>query len=174
VKEEDQRAPPDDAALFAAIRAGNVALGEFGRQVMEILIGGLLPPHTDLELALSTTCLRLSAYVRTAAELAKPYQFQTVASCARSIFELCVDVPLLTEPSLLSEPVAKFHEFTRLSRFRSAKQMVNFYDAHPELEDRTIESRAFLKTPNLETSIEERAKALWGTNKHCKGIRPRH
>lgn len=141
---------------------------------MEILVGGLLAPHTDVELALATTCLRLSAYARTVAELTKPHQFQAVASSARSIFELCADVHLLTVPDLISNPVAKFHEFTRVSRFRSAKKMVAFYDAHPDVKDRTSESRAFLQTPNLERLIDEAAKALWGTNKRNRGIQAQH
>jgi hypothetical protein len=141
---------------------------------MEPIIGGLVAPHTDVELALSTTCLRLSAYTRTAAELIQPHQFQSVASCARSIFELCLDVHLLTDSGIVSAPVDKFHEFTRLSRFRSATRMAAFYDAHPELEDRTGQSRVFLQTPDLEISIEQAAKRLWGVRKKGKGIRPDH
>lgn len=166
--------PEDDEALFAAVRSGTIAVGEFGRQVMERVIGGLVSPYSDAELALSTTCLRLSAYTRTAAELTQPYQFQSVLACARSIFELCIDVHLLAEVGIVATPVEKFHEFTRLSRFRSARKMVDFYDAHTDLKDRTSESRRFLKTPDLETSIEAEAKRLWGTGTNKTGNRPQH
>jgi hypothetical protein len=140
---------------------------------MEGVVRGLIGPYTDAELALSMTCLRLSAYTRVAADLTQPYQFQSLASCARSTFELCVDVHLLTS-EFIPQPVEKFHEFTRLARFRSARRMAKFYDAHPDLADRTRESRQFLKTPGLEASIAAQAQKLWGTGKNQKPIYPEH
>jgi hypothetical protein len=87
---------------------------------------------------------------------------------------LCIDVHILTESGIVSAPVEKFHEFTRVARLRSARKMVAFHDAHPDLEDRTTLSRAFLQTPDLEASIDAAAKNLWGIDKKGKTILTRH
>jgi hypothetical protein len=140
---------------------------------MAVVIGGLLNP-TDREAAIGGTCLRLAAYASTASRLEQPQDFQVLSACARSCLELSVDVEFLTRGELCPNAVEKFHEFTRLARFRAAKQLAAFYDRHIELNDQATEHRALIETPGVASELESVAARLWGTNAKKKPIMPDH
>ena len=166
--------PMTDEILYHALRNGTQALSEFGHTVMEPVFRSQLS-LTDRETAIGMTFYRLLAAVRTLSDLRQPYQFQAISGETRLIFELCVDIHLLTRRKIAND-VEKFHGFTRAARFSAAYKTVEFYKSHPDLEDEgdAEERRKLVETPGKKDEIEALCKGLWGTHKapeHWSGLR---
>ena len=166
--------PMTDEILYHALRIGTQALSEFGHMVMAPVFSSQLA-LTDRETAIGMTFYRLLASVHTLSDLRQPYQFQAVSGQTRLIFELCVDLYLLTR-NRIADGVQKFHGFTRAARFSAAYKTVEFYKQHPELEDPgdAEERRRLVETPGKRGEIEALCQTLWGTHKapeHWSGLR---
>lgn len=151
-----------DDILYHALRIGTQALSEFGHLVMEPVFRAQLA-LTDRENAIGMTFYRLLAAVHTLSDLRRPYHFQAISGQTRLTFELCVDIHLLAKKKITGD-VEKFHGFTRAARFSAAYKTVEFYKAHPKLEDPgdAEERRALVETPGKKDEIEALSKKLWG------------
>lgn len=166
--------PMTDEILYHALRIGTQALSEFGHTVMEPVFSSQLA-LTDRENAIGMTFYRLLAAVRTLSDLRQAYQFQAVSGQTRLIFELCVDIHLLAK-NRIPDGVEKFHGFTRAARFSAAYKTVEFYKAHPDLEDPgdAEERRKLVETPGKQAEIEALCSKLWGRHmapEHWRGLR---
>lgn len=157
--------PMSDGILYHALRIGTQALSEFGHSVMEPVFRAQLA-LTDRENAIGMTFYRLLAAVHTLSDLRQPYQFQAISGQTRLIFELCVDIHLLAKRRI-ADDVERFHGFTRAARFSAAYKTVEFYQAHPGLEDPgdAEERRRLVETPGKKDEIEVLCKKLWGKHK---------
>lgn len=166
--------PVTDEILCHALRIGTQALSEFGFSVMAPVFRGQLN-LTDSEKALGMTFYRLLAAVRTLSDLRAPYQFQAISGQTRLIFELCVDIHLITG-NKVADAIEKFHGFTRAARFSAAYKTVEFYNDHPDLEDPgdAEERRKLVDAPGKKEEIEALCHRLWGKHRppeHWSGLR---
>ncbi len=166
--------PMTDDILLHALRIGTGSLGKFADEIMKPILDGLIG-WTDRDKAIGMTFYRLLAGLKTCNKLTDPFDFQTTAGTTRTIFELCVDLILLTD-NLIVDGVDKFHAFTRAARFSAAYLSVQFYEAHPELkdDDTAAERYRLVQTPGLQTEIESLCKRLWNKHKapeHWSGLR---
>jgi hypothetical protein len=166
--------PPSDEVIILALRSGTKALHEFAETVMEPMFRGALS-LTDYENAVGVTFYRMLHLLRTLGVLNDARDFQTVATCARTIFELCVDVHLLCGEQLVDRAADKFHAFTRAARFYAAGDMVKFYDANPSLEHSTAKEYRRLIGNKVEgTAVLSLCQELWNRPKapaHWSGLR---
>jgi hypothetical protein len=165
--------PPSDAVLILALRAGSRALHEFAETIMEPMFRGAITLN-DEENAVGTTFYRLLHLLRTFGTLNDARDFQTIATCARTIFELCVDTHLLCS-GLIDRAAEKFHGFTRAARFAAAANMVKFYDANPALErdDSAKEYRRLIGNTVEAAAVQALCQELWGKPKapqHWSGL----
>jgi len=167
-------APMSDEILFHGLQTGTQALSEFGHLVMEPVFRSQLA-LTDRENAIGITFYRLLAAIHTLSDLRQPYHFQAISAQTRLVFELCVDIHLLAKKKIAND-IEKFHGFTRAARFSAAYKTVEFYKAHPDLEDPgdAEERRALVETPGKRDEIETLCKRLWNSHKapeHWSGLR---
>jgi hypothetical protein len=172
--EAAEAVPLTDEILYHALRIGTQALSEFGHLRMEPVFRSQLA-LTDREGAIGITFYRLLGAVHTLSDLRQPYHFQAISGQARLIFELCVDIHLLAKRKIVDD-VEKFHAFTRAARFSAAFKTVEFYKAHPTLEDPgdAEERRALVERPGVKHDIEALCQRLWQRRQapvHWSGVR---
>lgn len=164
------------ALLLAAMRANTSALAWFGETTIHASISTFIPPTSEEENALGMLFYSILGQLKTSAELTKPYHVLVLAMNTRATLETCLDIAVMTE-GLIDDPVKKFHEFTRLARFRAAEKRVAFYDLNPELEGPSDaeEARALVNRAGYRSEIETWVKSLWGATirnppKHWSGL----
>lgn len=156
-----QSIPSTKEHEFHAYRACTVELGRFLYEEIVPVLSTLIQPNSR-EIAVATMAYRLCGLVKAAGDLIHPYQFQSVASTARAIYEVCVDLELLCTDKV-GNAVNKFHGFTRASRFDAARQMCDFYERNPTLDgpDKAVERKRLAKTPGESEEIEALCQELW-------------
>jgi hypothetical protein len=169
-----EQVPLTDDILFHAQRTVTQALSEFGHDRMLPVLNGQLALN-ESERAFLFTFYRLLPAVRTLSELRQGYHFQAISGQTRLIFELCVDIHLLSGNNV-PRAVEKFHGFTPAARFSAAYKTVAFYKEHPELEDPgdAEQRRALVNTPGKQVEIETLCHDLWNRREapsHWSGLR---
>jgi hypothetical protein len=115
---------------IAAFFQGTLALSEFADKNVCPVVQATLQ-KTDHEKALTATYYRMCLFLRALAKLDDGAHFQVAAMAARSIFELLLDLKVLAEDPTLAR---KFFDFTWVSRYRKAKQLVDFLQANPNVD----------------------------------------
>ncbi len=83
-------------------------------------------------------------------------QFQVISMLARTIFELAVEIKLI---SLDPDAAHKIDVFTRVEKLRAAKQIVEFKKAHPEAQVHYQTHESFVTA--CEQSIQAEKAATW-------------
>lgn len=155
--------------LIDAWYDGTKHMCHFSREVMLPMLKQLLKPSTQ-ERAVRDTFYRLCLFLRSIVELNKLDHFQSVASAARSIFELWIDLELLAQDTS-GEAVRQYDAFAELERYRRAEQIVRFADAHPNAIAMDISrQRSFCTDPER----QRRLASEWGTNRAGKQNFPDH
>jgi hypothetical protein len=156
--------------MIDALYDGTSGMSEFSCDVMLKLLRSLLGP-TAKEIAVRDTYYRLDLYLRSLLALNKLEHFQSVASAARSIFELWVDIELLARDTT-GEVLKKYNSFPELERYNKAKKLLRYLDAHPDVHhcgDVSIQ-RTYVANPEREA----RLLAIWGTDKRGRLNGPSH
>jgi len=113
-----------------AIFQGTRALSEFAEENVCPQVRAALQ-KSGHEQALAATYYRMCLFLRALAKLDDTYHFQIAQMAARSIFELLLDLKALAADPTLAE---KFFDFTWVSRYRKAKQLDDFLQAHPRVD----------------------------------------
>jgi Family of unknown function (DUF5677) len=90
---------------------------------------------TDVEQVINTLYYRLVLLARTMTLLDDPQHFQTVRTTERTAFEIFLDInQLVKDPSLIDKIIA----FTKVTKFDSARKLIDAVGSHPEVDRRRI------------------------------------
>lgn len=145
-------------------------------QVMPILKGQI--NLNDRETAIVGIFYRIHALGSSLTRLNKFLDFNTVAISCRTIYELLLDLKLLSADDSTAEDVKRFHAFPRVNRFCAAQRISEFQTKNPGVEahaffDTQIRQN-FLTTLRKHSMIESQVCSLWGTTKKGKPRWPDH
>jgi hypothetical protein len=112
----------DQNDLVARMHAALMSLEQFDCSEIRGVIKGFIAP-TAVEQCYMGFYFRAAMNVSSLVSFKETHHFQAISMLARSLFELSVDVQLLTA---VPDAVNKVHAFTRAERLRAARQIVNF------------------------------------------------
>ncbi len=117
---------------------------------------------------LSSSCTRLN----------NKLDVNAVAIIARTLFELLLDLKLLSGSNCTPEVLEQFGAFPKVERFRKASRLVELQNEFPGVEKNSFFNSDFRKTfanePGRKDEIEALAIKLWGTTKKGKTAWPEH
>lgn len=126
----------------------------------------------DAEKAIIGAFFRAHACMHSMSKLDDILDFQVVASCARTIFEILVDIKLLSLDST-GKLAVKYHLFPTIEKFNSAQKINRFWEKYKtDLGDCFNEQRDLVKS--FKKKIDKAVKQKWGINKKNKPYYPRH
>lgn len=99
--------------------------------------------------------------------------FNAVAEIARTIFELLLDIKLVSSPNIAKRDLDRFFTFAEVDRFRKAKKIVNLQKQYPDLTNSSFFNSAarkkFVDMPSKADAIEAKVDSLWGKKGKGKG-----
>lgn len=102
--------------------------------------------------------------------------FNAVAIIARTIFELLLDIKMLSATTIRQQDLDRFISFPDVDRFRKASKIVSLQKQHPYLADNSLLNSAkrkeFVEAPGKCDTIKAKVEELWGRNKKGKLIWP--
>lgn len=154
-----------------AFFAGTQAARDFAQQIMIPGINGLLNPSLA-EQAIAGTYLRMFAWVDSLTTLKEIKHLQAVASATRALFELSLDLRLLTD-DVEGKWLDRFQAFIRVERFRVAEKLVGFYAANPELNGQaSFTPRGLVGKAGERDEVQRVIKKYWPPKK--AGQYPEH
>jgi len=83
------------------------------------------------EVIIQDIFLRSLCWIETLARLNKPQDFQGVATCTRSLLEMCVDVVFIAHDDT-GQLTAKMYDWAKSAKFQTSKSIVEFYKKRGE------------------------------------------
>jgi hypothetical protein len=107
------------------------------------------------------------------AALREEIHFQAAASGARGLFEIWVDLELLSK-NLVENGVEKYRAFPKIERFRRALRIVEAGDRNPDIKINDSFHRQIANDLSKKQEIEALATKVWGVNKEGKPVYPDH
>jgi hypothetical protein len=132
-----------------------VSVHKFDGLEVQPVIDGLISP-TEEECCYVATYIRIASNVKSLTRLDSMKDFQAIATIARSVFELAVDLKL-TDETPASWIRIKFH--ADIEKLRLAKRIVAFKKDNPDIDiDTTIYESFIAKNA---ARIESNKKILW-------------
>lgn len=156
-------------ATFEGIRAAYT----FQKCYLKPLLQGLLN-QSPREEAIVGLHYRIAAYVTSLCKLNAPIHFQAIAASSRTLFELGLDMALISKDST-DDSIDRLHAFTRVERYRVAKKVVDFFSVNPIPEDMDIsKQRAVCSDLNQKSQVEVLIEQYWGRNRSRDLIWPKH
>jgi len=174
--DEIEKADVADLPISKRVEAffrGTDALYNFAKSVIITVLRGQFNLN-DREKAIAGTYYRMYGWVSSMAELNHRIHFQGAAAAARALFELLLDLKILSSDTT-SDSVEKFHAFPEVEKFRVAEKLISFCDSHPNAtEIDTKHQRNFLNTQGRKEKVENTIIKHWGTTKSGKPKRPDH
>jgi hypothetical protein len=118
------------------------------------------------ERAIMGIFLRIHALACSLVRLNNKVDFNAVAGIARTVFELLLDMKLLTSPNLREQDLDCFFAFSEVDRFRKARRVVELQEKHPELVDNSLldssKRKEFVELRVKDKSVEKKVESLWG------------
>ena len=151
---------------------GTDAIGKFAEEVMVPILTGQLDLE-DRELAVTGLYYRMYLWIKSVISLDTRLHFQATATAARALFELLLDLKLLTCDTD-GTMIAKFHAFPDVERFRVAKDFVRFSDQNNDIPFEDEHQRKLVRLPGKESQIEEIVVNHWGRKNNGRPNRPDH
>jgi hypothetical protein len=131
-----------------------------------------LKEESDTEKAIVGAFFRFHACMHSLVLMNNILDFQAVASCARTAFELLIDIKILSLDSS-GDLVKKYHIFPTVERFNSARKLKRFWE-----NNKTNLGDCFLAQREYVESFTERFDKIvakyWGTDKNNKPKYPKH
>ncbi|HOO50394.1 MAG TPA: DUF5677 domain-containing protein [Alphaproteobacteria bacterium] len=122
--------------------------------------------------------LRIHALACSLVRLNQKIDFNAVASITRIIFELLIDLKLLSSQYTNQQDLDRFFAFPEVDRYRKAKRIIELQEKHPELVDYSLLNSSirneFVETSRLKNHIELKVNSLWGKTKKKKLNWPDH
>lgn len=127
---------------------------------------------SDYEKALMATYGRIYLWVEAIVALKESRHFQVVHAGGRSIFELLLDLKLL---SLDPSSAEKFHAFTKIDRFKSADRLARFLEHNKDVDRSHYQAELQLANNRAERDeFESLCERHWGRTGEGKPRQPRH
>lgn len=115
---------------------------------------------------------RIHALACSLIRLNQKIDFNAVAIIARTIFELLLDIKMLSSPTVKQRDLERFISFPDVDRFRKAHKIVSLQKQYPYLEDRSLldssKRKEFVEEPGKCDTIKAKVEELWGKNKKGK------
>lgn len=174
--EEIERAEDSDLPIKKRVEAfykGTDAICRFAKNLIIPVLDCQIELK-DRELAITGTYYRMYAWVHSLVKMNSRIHFQGAALGARSLYELLLDIKLLSIDSD-GNMIAKFHAFPKLDRFRVATKVVNYNDAHDDSDIDDSSYRELVNTPGQKHAIDQLAVKHWGTSRKTgNAIYPNH
>jgi hypothetical protein len=165
-----QTLPP--SSIVEALFQGTDSIRYFVVSTMEpVLIGQV--NLDDRQTAIVGTYFRIVGWLKALAELNSPSHWQAVASAARSLFELLLDIKLI-QSDATGELVRKFHTFPEVEKYRAAQKLVSYCDRTNNTKIECTNQRKFIDGNDKESAINSLIIQHWGEDKKGKPIWPRH
>jgi hypothetical protein len=127
----------------------------------------------DRQTAIVGTYFRIVGWLKALAELNSPSHWQAVASAARSLFELSLDIKLI-QSDATGELVRKFHTFPEVEKYRAAQKLVSYCDRTNNTKIECANQRKFIDGTAKESAINSLIAQYWGTDKKGKPSWPQH
>ncbi len=146
-----------------AFYQGTDKIRHFIVSVIEPILCGQLELD-ERETAIVGTYYRIVAWLKALGDLNSSSHYQAVASGARSLFELLLDLRLITSDES-GKNINKFHAFPEVEKYRSAKNLVSYCD---ETNNHTIDctnQRIYIGDVTKEETIKAIILEYWGKNK---------
>jgi len=163
--ERADRTPLTPRIYANATFEGVKALRVFSEIHLRSVLQALLAP-TDRERAVLRLYYRVAAYLASAHRLDSPIHFQSIASAARSVFELALDLALLSSDTT-ADSIERLAAFTRVERYRVAKRLVDFYANRPIPPDFNITQQRRVCADAAEAAaVEELIVRFWGRDRY--------
>jgi Family of unknown function (DUF5677) len=155
-----------------AFYKGTDAIKQFAEKCMIPVLQGQLNLD-EHERAVTGTYYRMYLSILSLVALNRPCYFQTAASESRRLFELLLDLKLLSG-DLDGKLTTKFHAFIEVDRFRVAKQVVEYNDLHEKSKIDDTHHRSLFNAEGKKESINQLIVHNWGTTKAGKPNKPEH
>jgi hypothetical protein len=137
--------------FYAVIKS----IREFDRQKLTGILQGLINP-TEREQCFLATYYRAAGNIESLLVLNGPKHFQAAAMLARALYELAVDIKLIDK---IAGGWARMVFFIDVEKFRTARKMIEFAAANPDLAVDVIPQTEFVK--NNENRIAHNRRILW-------------
>lgn len=155
----------------AAFFKGTGNIYSLMNQVVCPILDGQLE-KSDYENAVVGTYYRITLLLRGLTELSDPAHFQIVNSIARTVFELLLDLKVLSSDPTLAE---KFFAFSRVAKFRKATQLKEFLSANPSVDQAQHQDAVeFASDGKRQTEVEQDCIKHWGTDRNGNPRWPDH
>jgi hypothetical protein len=151
------------ASQVEAFFQGTDSIRQFVVSVMEPVLFGQLGLD-DRQTAIVGTYYRIVAWLKALGELNSLSHYQAVASGARSLFELLLDLKLIQSDSN-GEWVKKFHAFPEIEKYRAAEKLVSYCDRTSGTKLDCTNQRKFIDGADKEAAIESLIRQHWGTTR---------
>jgi hypothetical protein len=157
------------SATFEGVRAGLCYWVFHLKSVMQ----GLLD-RKPREQAVLGLFYRSIGHVASIRRLNHPMHIQAIAASARSLFELGLNMALLSQDQT-DNSLDRMVAFTRVERYRVAKKLVDFYAARPVPPDLNLTQQRATVADVVETAaVEALVQQYWGRNRKGELNWPKH
>lgn len=124
---------------------------------------------SSLEVAVQGTFYRAHAVAASLTRLNHIVDFSVAAICCRTIYELWLDLRVLTNPERFPDAVEKYHAFPEVQRYRAATRILDLENKFPELRGFGIfaseQRQEFIDRSGKKDEVEDKVKKLWGVKK---------
>jgi len=146
---------------------------EYSQKKMIPLLKQIINP-TNKEKAIIGIFFRIQAWMATLNSMNKTVHFQGVASAARSLFELLLDILIIKKDSTGIE-AEKYLFFPEIEKFKVAKRIVEFVDNNASSQINVDIYRKYINDKQKTKNIYQNLRNLWSI-KQSKGIKsfPNH
>lgn len=145
-------------------------------KVIGVLMGQL--NLSDKESAILGIFLRTHALASSLVRLNQKIDFNAVAGIARIMFELLLDIKLLSGPMNGQLDLDRFLAFPEVNRYRMANRIVDLQKKHPDLVNHSFfasdKRKEFVDAPGKATSISAKVVSLWGNTQKGNPNWPEH
>jgi hypothetical protein len=128
-------------------------------EIHGVILGLLLPSQEDV--CFIGAYYRARANIESILQFQNPKHFQAIATLARGLFELAVDIRLL---EVVPNAAIKMKEFTDVEKLRVARQAEAFTIANPDTSVDIQPHLSFIK--NNQDRVDNVQKCLWPGARH--------
>lgn len=136
-------------------------------------ISSTIKDGNDKEAAIHAIYKRQYAWGKTLIKLDSRSDFQALAAAARSMFELAVDMRLISE-NKISDCVPKYHSFSEVDRYKRSQQIVTYVkDSRGASRIDDTENQKHINDTATKTKVDQLLNQYW-KNKQGKTHCPVH
>lgn len=150
-----------------AIVSGLKEVVLIGQKRIIPVLNTLVKPSAQ-EKAIRGTFFRINVLCSSQTRLNNSKDFNAVANNCRTLFELLLDLKLLSDVNSTNKDVEKFHTFPKVSRIRSAQKLADFRGKNPVVMQNMVFDNTRIQAFLAETDwchLKIQMSSLWGIKK---------